>query len=327
MKKTALFIMMILLSNSTFASSKSDSVKTYYKLINQAELAIVDSNYAIAHKKYDTAFQYKFPNDKDLENALIIACKVMDTVKATRYITEMASLGFYQYNYTRATRPGDFLPYDLDSAFIQSINKQCHSLSELAKTSSLPANLHRWAILYAADQDSRNIEFKDKTDEIQAGRLTDSIIAALMKVFLRDGNFPSYQRTGYFFDGEGMLTNRPGEPFFILYWHQRGKDDPELDSLVLKTVYNGDFRPDLWVTCNRMRKNISQLLGLDIRNRKLESYSKLELDEVNRNREKYLLEPLEDFYKKAAFQQRKLKDTYNPYFRFYNNFLFTPTSK
>lgn len=324
MNKIVLFILMGLYASGAFAGSKTDSVKNYYKLINQAELAIVDSNYATAHKKYATAFQYKFPNDKDLENALLISCLLRDTTKATYYITKMAALGFFQYTYKSQTQPGAFLPTDLDSAFVQLISKDCDSFYKLSVASSLSGNMHRWAVLYSSDQAIRNIEFKDKADEMQVGSLVDSGNAELMKIFLLDGYFPSFEKTGYFWDGDGHPSNRAGEPFFALYWHQRGRKagNDAIDSLILSAVYKGDFRPDCWAICNSMRPGMTQRLGLNIRTHTLESYTSSELAQINKNREQYLLEPLEDFYKKAAFQQRKLKDPHNPYFRFYNTFMF-----
>ncbi len=319
MKIRLRFFVLVALLNCFYVAGNAThkTVPLYYHYINKAELAIVDSAFLEALIYYSEAFTFKFPNDKDLENAFIIACIQKDTQLARKFINQLALQGWAFYN---VSGHGHSYPPYLDTNFVKSINQDCDSLFQIAKR-SLPVNMRYWSILYEEDQRVRNTG--DVNDPIirSIARATDSLNMLFSLLLIQDRGFPSFEKTGYFFDDSGQVTNIAYSSFFLLYWHQRGASVSVIDSVVLQAVATGDFRPDLWMVCNKYRSGAKHLYGLDFEK---ENYTNEEIARINDNRKSRMLEPFPDFVKKAKYQKANLGLYAYPQIKFYDNFLFIP---
>lgn len=92
------FISAILFLTPLHAQRKSEPgsyLKKYYSVINQAELFIIENKYDSAAQQYDLAFiNNKQPFAKDIYNAILCNCKTNDHRKAYNYMYKLAQLGY-----------------------------------------------------------------------------------------------------------------------------------------------------------------------------------------------------------------------------------------
>lgn len=91
--------------------------------------------------------------------------------------------------------------------------------------------------------------------------------------------------------------------------------------MVLQAVETGDFRPDLWMVCDKYRNGANQRYGLDCEKA---NYTNEEIEKINENRKSRMLEPFWYFAKKAKYQKANLALYAYPKITFYDNFLFMP---
>lgn len=90
-------ICFLLFSTTIFAQNgfqKNPKVEQYYFFQNNAELAIVDSNYAEAIVFYKKAFTFKNPDPRALFNGLRLGLTMNDSAFANACIDNFASNGF-----------------------------------------------------------------------------------------------------------------------------------------------------------------------------------------------------------------------------------------
>lgn len=77
-------------------SQGQNNVRSYYKYVNKAELAICKSKYLVASKYYEKAFQTGICFYKDLKNAFTVDYKYTEKVSnALIYTHKLAQRGFY----------------------------------------------------------------------------------------------------------------------------------------------------------------------------------------------------------------------------------------
>jgi hypothetical protein len=93
--KTFLFLLtLILFLNASAQKSEINYITSYYPIINRAELSIVDSNYSLALRTYDSAFaKTKRGFSKDLFNAMVCAIKIQRLDKAFVYCDSLIAKG------------------------------------------------------------------------------------------------------------------------------------------------------------------------------------------------------------------------------------------
>lgn len=92
MKRTLLYICVFFVTTCVVA--QSTHVKKYYHWINQAELAICDSDFAKANKCYEKAFSYHKPLGVHLSTAYSMnACFTCDTSRIYDYAVQLLQCG------------------------------------------------------------------------------------------------------------------------------------------------------------------------------------------------------------------------------------------
>ncbi|MCQ2280367.1 MAG: hypothetical protein MJZ49_06155, partial [Bacteroidales bacterium] len=91
MKKTVLLILFFAVSVSVLAQSKS--MKNYYYWINQAELAICDSNLMAADSLFTTAFSIKKPLAREIRTAFWVTIQTENNEKILQITKQRIQLG------------------------------------------------------------------------------------------------------------------------------------------------------------------------------------------------------------------------------------------
>ena len=129
MKPKNLFLTLVamLLVVSAAAQSRKQ-VRQYYYWINQAELAICDSNYESANECYDKAFHIQYPFPKDLLSAYSLNLKITkDFDRIQKYAKQLVECGDYELS-KRYARNGE-----VDTQIysqLQYIESNYHSLCD-----------------------------------------------------------------------------------------------------------------------------------------------------------------------------------------------------
>lgn len=122
MKKIALSIFMFLMLGNFVFSQDNDFI-SYNKIINKAELAIVDSSYSDAIHYYEKAFLLlKIPKGKDLHNAAICSMYIGDFNKTFSYFDLLVEKGIEKEYFENET----FKPLEKDNRykeFLESYEK------------------------------------------------------------------------------------------------------------------------------------------------------------------------------------------------------------
>ena len=127
MKRMILSLMAVLLVVSAAAQSRKQ-VRQYYYWVNQAELAICDSNYESANECYDKAFHIQYPFPKDLLSAYSLNLKITkDFDRIQKYAKQLVECGDYELS-KRYARNGE-----VDTQIysqLQYIESNYHSLCD-----------------------------------------------------------------------------------------------------------------------------------------------------------------------------------------------------
>lgn len=114
--KTLLFVLL-----TSFAAF-GQYLEKYYPLINEAELAIVDSNYQQALTLYRTAFSHvDTPHGADYMNAAKCAFLIFDETAGTFYLKKLAGYGYSP----------DYLKTDVQNALFRDVLSKNTALVEL----------------------------------------------------------------------------------------------------------------------------------------------------------------------------------------------------
>lgn len=164
----------VLLLLTSFTAS-GQYIKDYYPLINQAELAIVDSNYREALVSYRKAFAaMKEPRGRDYENAAKCAFLIFDEIGGKFYLRKLANYGFSEEYLKNDRQHLLFRPAFDDVTFSEemkaryddSVKKQNEEFSQKSQLNGLFAKLNKKVKLQQSKNDSAaldtlNREFSD----------------------------------------------------------------------------------------------------------------------------------------------------------------------
>lgn len=272
------------------AKSGAKKIKSYYALINKAELSIVDSNYGAANNFYKEAFQFKNVNDKDLFNAEIVSYMVKDTTFAIQNLNALANYGMKKMVF-EGSNWGETIKND---SFYHFISKDYDSTFQKGERSPLANYGKQLLPFYEKDQTIRMRNSKATKEE--RTRSDKENIIELQK-FIGANGFPSFQRTG-FFDKGGFSIQMFGT-FYLLLWHTR-PSKTTLDKIMYDAVIRGEFSPEKYAFIIDHR-NDQDSNKYNIIFEGQPNLSKQKETEINKERAKIYLEPLEDFKKKFAY--------------------------
>lgn len=294
MKTIQLLTIFMLIINTTYCQSNNSNVRIYYQLINNAELSILNKDFALASKYYDKSFKLKFPNGKDLYNAFLVAYYNLDSIRARKHYNQLAYMGLGKHVFRDTNRNYSFYKYvsnDYDSFYNSG------AISEMPVYGmKLKSILERDQQVRKPGMNNPNL-LKDPVYSMQVKQVDSTNIEDL-KVYINTYGFPSFKQVGFW---DGTAPNNPGTLWKVL-WHYRPYDS-NIDSLVIKAVLEGNFRPDDWATIISTRTNAETYqYHMKVWN-EVRPLSKKELQKINQSRAKIYLESLSDYSRKWKVAQ------------------------
>lgn len=281
------------------------AVKQYYEYINKAEMAIVYNRLDSANIYYNKAFDFKYPNGKDLYNAFLAAFYIADYRIARKYANELAYKGMAK-SYIK-----DSL---LNPELYHYVLSQYDSFQNIGRHSKMYDLAQKLRTIFNEDQAARKDIDESKKAEVQREVFqqvakADSINIERLKRYIDTFGFPSFEQKGFW------LTSAPNSPgvLWLVLWHFR-PNPTTLDSLVHNAVLEGRFPPVDWATIISCRKNARDY-GYNMDIWRKNSYSVDELNRINKSRAAIYLDPIEDYKMKwviAREIERRSNTEYNP---------------
>lgn len=223
MKRFICFFILILTVANLFAQSKL--LKQYYYWINQAELAICDSNYQKASDCYDKAFSYHRPFGKDASLAFTVNHQYANNIERC--------LDCFKY----LAQLGDKAEWYVDDT-IQEANLWKH-LKNISDTTQCLTNPDLAAALQEiceTDQAVRRQEFDDGTAALAACRKVDSVNLLKLKEIYK--TFPEIN--DYTADGSPLRLDA-----FFVHVSRAFLFDPK--TILLKDVRRGNIPADQYI--------------------------------------------------------------------------------
>lgn len=289
----------IILCFISFCSFSQDNAKlrSYYSTINQAELAIVDSDLAEAKKQYEAAFAtgYSFPIDT--YNALRVSYNLKDTLSSISYFNDLARLGqekekFLKY-FLHTDAPNDpYLDYvtkDYDTLYAEVSNGNMHALAK------------RVDMILAMDQHCRKQEMSDA----EFAACNDNVREFLYQ-YIDTYGFPGHRQTGLF---EKMVGQGPNPSSFdLIFWHMRGMTGERIYDIALDNVHKG-----LYDARKYARGLCYESSGCEV-STPFEPVTKKQLETINAKRAEIYLEPLEDHSRKIELMRQYTMTTMDYWF-------------
>lgn len=286
-----MFLILLFSCTLTIAHDR-DSVKRYYHLVNNAELALIDSSYHKANSSYKQAFSLRFPSAKDAYNSFRTAFLVRDTMQAKFCFGYMISHGLLRENLEKmpfmeeVTSDMFYLKYiawDDEYYFWQ------HAIStQKSKACFLDS-------LYAVDQYYRKYPMEEKKIDFNYDRTN---IEALVNKVKEWKSFPSSDKVGICYLDNQSISNQGA--IFLLHWHTRFQELSndttviKLDSLLKEAVLDGEYDPLLYaITIDQRDNKYGTVMTQDMLNGGQ--------DNINEKRNNIYLESIEDTYSKVRY--------------------------
>lgn len=203
-------------------------IERYYPLINQAELAIVDSNYQQALTYYRTAFaNVESPHGSDYENAAKCAFLVFDETSGKFYLRKLASYG-YDLDYLKSDVQNTlFRDAFTDVAFAELLAEKANEYYEKQKV-EFADDKYLNEMLRKFYQKSQLEE--DKSDDVALEILNREFTEFLQKKW----------EVGFDF-------NNRFEQYLLVYLLQDKSipfSEKKLEKVLISAVDNGSLSPD-----------------------------------------------------------------------------------
>ena len=308
--KQNIFLLFFNILITSYSSNAQNYIISYYPLINKAENYVVQDSLKKALVKYREAFhEIKTPFAKDLYNAAICASTLKNNLLTKHYLLKLAEKKtdvnflvknkFFRHNFTKKFKKDYEKIYNsvkLNNFYIDTLRKMENIDQSIRNKNKFNGNL---VLLETIDPDYNNAK-------------------SLYKLIEKYG-FPSENEIG--------LTNfsvLPNESSFsLILIHQFGKNYFNFRHLLLEAIQNGlllpntglelltrikgdDFNSDgfggyygigYYSTVYYMKQDSTYKLSLKV-------YKEKEIKAINSERNKLGIDTVENFYKKAVFQEK-----------------------
>ncbi|RYE50152.1 MAG: hypothetical protein EOP48_20270, partial [Sphingobacteriales bacterium] len=291
----SLFFTVILLAltlNSFAEDDRKRNISQYYELINKAELSIIDNNLKEASACYGQAFQYKFANYKDLENAFSVAYQLGDSVLARTYAGILFAEGIsvkYSWIATDSANHPQLFNYvvqDEDSIIDRNVFKYKQQPNILFDSLD---KMDQYVRTHTVSKDS--------------AIKTDDTVAEIVLDYIRMNGYPVLD-----INNPRATMYRVVYNCFILIWHMRDRDSfPALDSLLSQELLKGNLQPDEWMLFMLNRKGYHEKFGNAIWRLDWPGLTPQQTALINENRRKLNLENIQDYKKKYDYEQQLQK--------------------
>ncbi len=302
----------------TFAQIPEGTLRTYYQLLNLAELSVTESKYPEALQQYQQAFSLHKPiAAKDIFNAALCAALSKKEKEKQDLLLQLAGKGVMLTSLKK-----DSITYPI---LFQGKSTQIHKLSE-AYEKSYQQGLRQFntplrdslTLLYDCDQHFRRMKdsYKVYGDTIKKIDIANDRL--LYQLITRYG-YPSEDMIG------ANQNMHPRLNFDIVIWHQtslnfirgyapilaeavkKGRIDPHRAAeLIQNQSGNGDMYRTMILSRYVCEKGCSDSLVHYIKGKLFYSMLQKEnTEKINKNREELFLESIDDYTKKVLFD---LKD-------------------
>lgn len=227
--KNHLIIFFVLISNTIFSQSRN--VEKYYDYINQAELAIAESDYKSGLKFYKKAFKnHDEPFNNDYRNALLCSCQLQKEKNVKQYYSALKQRKFNFRN--------------IKKHCIKNIGESQWETLEALNIPLTIDTVYTKALvdILNKDQGLRDFVYSNggyDTHE-DTTRFVDSLNMLALKRLIDTYGFPT----------EAISSSRNG--LFIPLLHNRQGDSPrnELDELLKTQVKLGNFHASIYARLN-----------------------------------------------------------------------------
>jgi len=312
-------ILGLLLLISNLCKSQSANLVKYYAAINQAELFIIDNKYDSAVQQYNSSFiSNTKPFAKDIYNALLCNCKVNDHKNAYRHMYKLAQLGYPVEKIKSQKVCADFWlsPYGTKA---KNLNKNVKPIYDPAYRRLIYDMVYKdqqYRIIPGSYKvygdtiykiDKKNVDLFRKCikkygfpSEYKIGIDSSGVIDPIYKVIIfhqstsdkQIYNFSADLRTAI---SRGELENHAGAEMImrsdgVTLFDAWGLAEVQFDSISYKKNNNGNM--DTITTKYRSGLGVYRC-------------SDAEAIKYNREREKIMLDPIADYYKKIKAQAKQ----------------------
>lgn len=306
MKKLFLFCLGLLPAAGIFGQGMGhrDSVRRYYQYKNEAELAILNSNYPAALRAYKAAFCYKRPNARELYNTFFLAYD-LDSALARHCFTEIVLHGQKKANmeYMQAVKNMK------DRTLLERLYQSYDSLHARALKSPLPAFASYTDTIMANDQKVRPGPMMSEEQQL-AMLHQDTLNIRDMITLIRTLGFPGYDRRGVFEKVQQGWFTGP-DVCWLLMWHGKHllpRHRDTLNGLALEAVLDGELPPEeyaLIIDIQQDRPRYYNLLPKEISDSGVRFLPIPDEAEVNRERATIYLDKVADYQRKLAYERQK----------------------
>mgnify|MGYP000580850182 CR=1 FL=1 len=311
-----LFLLQILI-NPLFAQS-TDFTKLYHPQINQAELALIKSDYSAALKHYQTAFaNVEKGFASDYHNAITCMLKLKKTKSPKLYdyiemlIKKGVNYSYFEtdlYNSIRNNKRWDWLfkKYEFTAG-------RCLTF----------INIELYNELRNFAKKDQKFRIKEGSYEVHGDTIykIDSILMERFKTIVQEYGYPSEDIIGIEYPEENRI------PYSIVmhhYFQRRSNKEwkylTDMSPMIISAIKKGALKPQkgsYWIalqngdfhlgslTLTKFQSDDQLLDGLYV-----EKISIDKLKEINQNRLSIGVPLLQDFYRKAIFLQNNKETAY-----------------
>lgn len=237
-KLIAIFTVLICTMNIVQAQTAThrDSIRSYYELINKAELAIVDSAYANALSYYKNASKYKWLNADDLYDAGIVAYLAKDTTMSIYFLNALAAYGLQKKDF-EARLWGQKIRNDSLYKYIAAGYYAVYNKSTQNNTMAFYGE--KMIAFMVKDQKVRGLIY-DKSGRPTAPAppdpnrgSSDHENAVAMLHYVTEFGFPSFKQTGFY---DTKKAGGQSGTYWFLWWHRCP------DSTLKRSIIESRFR-------------------------------------------------------------------------------------
>lgn len=239
------YLLLLALTLLSTATAKAFDYKRYARLINNAELALIDGAYSKALSFYDSAFVTKdVPFVQDVYNASVCAVKASLNSRAMTYCSRLANMGVGKQLFTAANVYHKLFTSDAWEPTLQRAQMVRDSILNKKKVI-----LHQIDSLVYRDQEY-NRAWRNSgmaaAERDAMYRANDTISRALLDIFEREG-FLGEGRIGPHLEPNGLFSyNLPFDVILIHNYQNRENGDSLFNTILKKAVEQGEVPPQYY---------------------------------------------------------------------------------
>jgi|GEM_PF-846790 len=304
-----LFLCVVGVFGSKYATAigLSDSAKNYYSLRNAAERDVINMDFKSALDKYQAAFLYKYPNERDIYNAFRTAVLIQDSVRAKEYFNIITINGQSREKFENTP----FIKKIKGSSLYRFASQDYDSLYPRILPDEKLAYIKALDSIYFMDQAIRKDNVLTGEEKIQSVKTTDSINAALLIKLIKTFGYPTYQRVGIF--EKFKYGFGPGDGTIdLVFWHiwRTGNFCKDLNEVVADAVAKGDCVPEdyaFYMDGQSEKKIYYSVLPKDV-NGDFSTDEITEIGAVNQFRKDVGLYPLSELKARIEFHKDHKED-------------------